>query len=502
MPISEAPPLPALEEFSYLPPQAIIINRESRQRTTILTAGLKESIARNGILNPIIIRRDGTLVAGERRLASALELALPLVPVRYTDELDQRELSIVELEENLKRSDLGWRDSCKAIAALHAAYAEGNPEQTLGATALALSCSTALISMNLRVAKEIDSPKLSTITGLYSAYNLLSKFDQRKADSAFSDILEGVGDAFVETEVGVGGPVEGVGQALPQEKPQQGASPEAHPPTYGLDNGPPPAHNTAPPLRPRPAPPESILNLSFLDWAPAYSGPKFNLVHCDFPYGIGVFDGSQGSTGAASSSLMGHDGVATAAAERYDDSEEVYWKLLECLCQNLDNFMSHSAHLVFWFSLQHYEKTLKYFSLHAPSLAFHPHPLVWVRTDNRGVLADPKRRPRHIYETALVASREDRFICKATSDAYCSPSDKSDHPSGKSEVMLKYFLSMLVDESSTVLDPTCGGGSALRAAEACGAKRVLGLEINEDHALQAKAALRKFRLLRGTHGQA
>ena len=42
--------------------------------------------------------------------------------------------------------------------------------------------------------------------------------------------------------------------------------------------------------------------------------------------------------------------------------------------------------------------------------------------------------------------------------------------------MLRHFFEMLVDETSSVFDPTCGSEDGLRAAESLGATRVLGLE--------------------------
>ncbi len=104
--------------------------------------------------------------------------------------------------------------------------------------------------------------------------------------------------------------------------------------------------------------------------------------------------------------------------------------------ENLDKVMAHSAHLMFWFSMEHYEKTLEFFSKHAPSLNFSKFPLVWVKSDNVGILPDPKRGPRRVYETALIASREDRLIAKPVSNAYHAPTDKSQHHSTKPEPVL------------------------------------------------------------------
>ena len=86
---------------------------------------------------------------------------------------------------------------------------------------------------------------------------------------------------------------------------------------------------------------------------------------------------------------------------------------------------------------------------------------------------------------------------KPVSDIYDAPTDKRFHPSTKPEPMLRHFFQMFVDETTRLLDPTCGGGSALRAAESLGAKQVLGLEMEMEYFESAKSALRSFRTLRG-----
>ena len=53
---------------------------------------------------------------------------------------------------------------------------------------------------------------------------------------------------------------------------------------------------------------------------------------------------------------------------------------------------------------------------------------------------------------------------------------------------------MFVDSNTRLLDPTCGGGSALRVAEALGAEHVLGLEINDEYVANARRALQHFRI--------
>lgn len=203
-----------------------------------------------------------------------------------------------------------------------------------------------------------------------------------------------------------------------------------------------------------------LLNEDFHVWASAYTSRPFNFIHCDFPYGVAMHKSDQG---------------AGAAHGTYADSPDVYWALLDTLRQAMDNVVADSAHLMFWFSMDYYADTKK--MLEAMGWKINPFPLVWVKSDNTGILPDAKRGPRRIYETALFGSRGDRNIVGPVSNAVFAPGrEKSVHMNEKPVVMLRHFMRMFVDEYSTVLDPTAGSANALKAATSLGAPTVLGLE--------------------------
>jgi len=113
-----------------------------------------------------------------------------------------------------------------------------------------------------------------------------------------------------------------------------------------------------------------------------------------------------------------------------------------------------------------------------------PFPLIWHKSDNAGVAPDPQRLPRRTYETAFFCHRGDRKLTengtRSASFSFPGKLGNEAHMSAKPEPMLKHFLSMICDEYSVVLDPTCGGASALKACESLGAHSVLGLEKLED----------------------
>lgn len=80
---------------------------------------LADSIKRVGLINPIIIQRDGTLWAGECRLRAFDLLKRTEIPIAFTDETDEAQLRLLELEENIRRFDMHWTEEATAVLELH-----------------------------------------------------------------------------------------------------------------------------------------------------------------------------------------------------------------------------------------------------------------------------------------------------------------------------------------------------------------------------------------------
>jgi len=68
--------------------------------------------------------------------------------------------------------------------------------------------------------------------------------------------------------------------------------------------------------------------------------------------------------------------------------------------------------------------------------------------------------------------------------------------SAKPEPVLRHFFRMFCDSTTLMLDPTCGSGTSLRAAESIGVGHVLGLEIDPEFAKKAELSLESARRLR------
>ncbi|MBN2586536.1 MAG: ParB/RepB/Spo0J family partition protein [Candidatus Fermentibacteraceae bacterium] len=87
-------------------------------------ASLARSIASQGILQPLVVRRSGgdfQLIAGERRLRAAIEAGLSSVPVIVREADDQQMLALA-LVENIQRKDLGPVEKAEAFSRLSSEF--------------------------------------------------------------------------------------------------------------------------------------------------------------------------------------------------------------------------------------------------------------------------------------------------------------------------------------------------------------------------------------------
>lgn len=81
--------------------------------------GLADSIARYGLIQPIVITHDRKLIAGGRRLEAHKILGKSEIAVVFRESMSQDELHILELEENVRRKSETWQEQCLHIATIH-----------------------------------------------------------------------------------------------------------------------------------------------------------------------------------------------------------------------------------------------------------------------------------------------------------------------------------------------------------------------------------------------
>lgn len=429
-------------KFETIPIDSIYIDRENRQRRELNNIPeLAASIRENGLINPIVVTRDYQLIAGERRYTAHKHLGWDQITVQYLEDMDEESLHLIELEENIRREDLSWQDHVAAVARYHELKKETQPSWSQDDTADALHMSRSNVTKHLLVKNAMDkgveevieAPRFST------AANFAARRAERQKTAVLRDLrqtsLPTSAESDVVTEEGV--------EALTQ---------------------------SAEPVSTRRA---NILNTDFMHWSKEIQEVPFNLIHCDFPYGVNAGDTS------GYSSAKSHGG--------YKDSKDIYFSLLEAFCNRLDNFCAPSAHLIFWFSMDYYQETLD--QLRAAGWSITPFPLIWYKSDNTGILPDPQRGPRRIYETAFFGSRGDRKVVRPVGNATAGGVTKDFHMSEKPVHILEHFFRLVVDETTTLLDPTCGSGNSVKTAEMMSANYALGLEINSEYVERAKINL-------------
>lgn len=113
-----------METKTDLPPRIRVpiadIKIVNRQRTELGDIeSLAESIERFGLLQPIVINQDNVLIAGERRLRAHEHLKRDSIDVNFFETLDDAQLHILEVEENVERKSMTWRERTLALEHIH-----------------------------------------------------------------------------------------------------------------------------------------------------------------------------------------------------------------------------------------------------------------------------------------------------------------------------------------------------------------------------------------------
>jgi ParB-like nuclease domain len=265
-------------EFTRVPVDKIWLIREERQRKELKgIEELADSIRRLGLIHPLVIDREYRLWSGERRFAAVKMLNHDFVMCQWLDELDPATRRLVELEENIRRHNLTWREEVCAVADYYYLRRDSEPKWTHQDTANAIGMKEqSNVSVYLALAREIragnrkviEAPILSTARGWMDRQTARRKAQSFREWQKEKVRREGLGSEILEEE---------------------------------------------------PAP--SVLNEDFVEWAKTYTGEKFNFIHCDFPYGIDTDKRQQGN--------------AVDILGGYEDSAETYWRLVGALCDNL-----------------------------------------------------------------------------------------------------------------------------------------------------------------------
>ncbi len=412
---------------------------ENRQRRTLneeALAQLAESIERNGLLHPIVVRASDngslTLVAGERRLRAAQilecqgktftyggdEVPLGMIPANDVGELSEAEAWEAELEENVQRVDLSWQERTEAIANLHRlmearAGHSLQPSDTgqaiLGedsnATAAAQKVRRALV-LQQQIATD---PVIAKAKSEHDAWKLVKRKEEAKLRESLAAAVgkEATSDLL------------------------------------------------------------TAINADCREWLKTASPGQFDAIVIDPPFGINAH--KFGDSG----------GMLTGVVHGYDDSPETAFQLMQEIAPELWRVAKEQAHLYVWCDIDHFCNLRDLFT--QVGWWVHRTPLVSVRKVS-GRVPWPEHGPRRCYELILYANKGKRPVTAIYRDVLESKLERPSEGHGAAKPVEAYIdlLRRSCYPGNAVLDCFAGTGTILLAAHAL-QLRAVAVEVNPSY---------------------
>lgn len=185
---------------------------------------LADSIKANGLLCPVILDENNTLVDGQRRIMACQILEKETVRFERFEGLEEWQKEIIQFETNIRREGLTWQEEVEAKLKIHELYQkkygvlkEGSKKETtvdgemvgwgVGDTANYLGESRGSTSQDLTLAKAIkDDPDLakkdSKVAAL-KAFQIKRELSMKQEIAAvFAEIAQSKGEAPVQVRCG------------------------------------------------------------------------------------------------------------------------------------------------------------------------------------------------------------------------------------------------------------------------------------------------------------
>uniref|UniRef100_A0A6M3K2P8 Putative methyltransferase n=1 Tax=viral metagenome TaxID=1070528 RepID=A0A6M3K2P8_9ZZZZ len=177
----------------------------NRQRKTIVVNDIEklaESIRLIGLMHPIVIDNDNNLIAGECRIRAYQYLGRSEIECTRFSDLTAWDRSVMELEENLRRTNLTYAEEVLAVKKLHDLHqqkhgtiptlgGEGKyPVWKLEDTATLLGISTGNISQKVQLATAIEkNPELGKLKSETQAWNTFQRGQEIKTRQLMARLI-------------------------------------------------------------------------------------------------------------------------------------------------------------------------------------------------------------------------------------------------------------------------------------------------------------------------
>lgn len=177
---------------------AIQVDPIKRQREDLGDLeGLAGSIKEYGLLEPVLLDDAFNLIAGFRRLTACISLGMERIKYENLGSLDPIRAQEIELEENVRRHQLGWQEQAKAISTIHKMKMERDPDWTAEKTAASVGVARRTVFNNLELADNLEKHpeigKAETQQGAMLRLKTIKQIDQRKEDVEVRKLAIGLG---------------------------------------------------------------------------------------------------------------------------------------------------------------------------------------------------------------------------------------------------------------------------------------------------------------------
>lgn len=416
-----------------------------RQRRDIAGGPLDElanSIVQTGLLHPPVCwpSPDGKwhLTVGERRLRAINSLyerkppvgfrcgdkdipigSLPITPL--TEVVDEISRFEAELHENVFRTDLSWQDKARALSDLHKMRQAANPAQTLTDTGAELAAHGSAASAEVGA---IQVRRAQIVAGNLDNEKIANARNQKEALTLIYKAQEEAATAaLVRRRLA----------ALPR--------------------------STAPQIEIRHADLTKLL--------PQLPGDTYDLVCADPPYGI---DAS--GAGFRARSPTHHN---------YKDDPESARDLARTILTEGFRVCKPRSNIFMFCAIEYFD-FLKLVSANMGWVPF-TRPLIWQKSDSEGLAPWGAQGPRITTEFIFFATKGQRGLSASPTDVFrINRVGRSSrvHAAEKPVELMRKLIECATLPGDLVLDPCCGSGSTLVAAQE--SKRFgLGIERDLDY---------------------
>ena len=419
----------AAKDFTLSP------DRQRKDFDPKLLSELTETISNKSLMHALVMRETSSgkeLVAGERRMRAIENLwmlggvlkhngeVIPegFFPYVTLGQLTPLQAEEAELEENLHRVDLNWRENAAAMAKLHKLRGQqaqlAGKIHTIADTAMETKGRSdgsyqEAVRKDLIVAKHLDNPEVAKAKSADEAFKIL----KRQETSAKN----------IELAVSVGK-------------------------TFGSSS-------------------HSLYNKDCIEWMRESDQGIFDVILTDPPYGMGADNFSDGGGGRLANNI-----------HLYDDSPESWRKLMLDWAPLSYKVAKNEAHAYVFCDIGNFPelstimKAAGWYVFRTPFICVKP---------NSGRVPLPEEGPRRQYEVLLYAIKNHKKTTAIYPDVITTNMDTAfQHGAQKPVALFENLLQRSVRPGDKVLDCFAGSGTIFPAAHKLKVYAT-GIEMNPEY---------------------